>query len=286
MAVDRGRANRDFVEKARLERRFTRSRLEVQRRVLRVAARQLAETGNVSIEVQSAALMIAALEVHYAEVKEAFDSTARGEMPPDVEMTAAEAAELEAALAATLVARAREQSAIIAATDQRDVERGRIVALAERDRAAAEDGRSIGVRELAIIAVTVAGARMMGRLSSIVSTETQAPAELSKLAEVRELLGLNPAPAPGTTSDRDIDPLKDWVSQGDSRVRDFDDISHVEADLADPIPSSQPFEVGGERLMHPGDTSLGASRRNVVGCRCSAVYDYTAVAAARQRRIA
>lgn len=34
------------------------------------------------------------------------------------------------------------------------------------------------------------------------------------------------------------------------------------------VPISQPFEVGGELLMHPLDTSLGASADNVANCRC------------------
>lgn len=34
------------------------------------------------------------------------------------------------------------------------------------------------------------------------------------------------------------------------------------------IPLDQPFLVGGERLMHPGDTSHGATIGNTINCRC------------------
>ena len=33
--------------------------------------------------------------------------------------------------------------------------------------------------------------------------------------------------------------------------------------------NDQPFVVGGERLMHPGDGSFGASAGNIVNCRCT-----------------
>lgn len=35
------------------------------------------------------------------------------------------------------------------------------------------------------------------------------------------------------------------------------------------VPLDEPFIVGGEKLMHPGDSSLGASAGNVINCRCT-----------------
>lgn len=35
------------------------------------------------------------------------------------------------------------------------------------------------------------------------------------------------------------------------------------------VPLDQPFIVDGEKLMHPGDSSLGASAGNVINCRCT-----------------
>ena len=37
-------------------------------------------------------------------------------------------------------------------------------------------------------------------------------------------------------------------------------------------PKNEPFVVGGEMLNYPTDTSFGASTKNVVNCRCSAIY--------------
>jgi len=35
---------------------------------------------------------------------------------------------------------------------------------------------------------------------------------------------------------------------------------------------NEPFDVSGERLMNPRDTSLGASAGNIMGCRCIVIY--------------
>jgi hypothetical protein len=41
-----------------------------------------------------------------------------------------------------------------------------------------------------------------------------------------------------------------------------------EATIDNPIPVNEPFTVGGEQLMYPGDDSLGASPGNVINCQC------------------
>jgi hypothetical protein len=56
-----------------------------------------------------------------------------------------------------------------------------------------------------------------------------------------------------------------WDSAGDSRVRP----AHRELD-GQTVGIDEPFvsPVTGARMMHPGDTSLGAPGREVIGCRC------------------
>jgi hypothetical protein len=218
------------------------------------------------------------LEAHYQLVSDKFKGRVGDQLPPDVAMTDEESRNVEATLAAAFGIRAREQAEIIATTNASDAERGVLAAMAERERLAQEsreERRVVGAREFALIAGAVAGYRMLRRLGSVASAETQAPAEKSKIAEVRELLGLDPDSLRASESS---DVVKEWVSQGDSRVRGI----HLAVDSVQVLVTDA-FTVGGERLMQPGDTSLGATARNIVNCRCSALFDVEAVASARQR---
>lgn len=58
---------------------------------------------------------------------------------------------------------------------------------------------------------------------------------------------------------------KSWFTMLDGRVRK----AHNQAE-GQTVLKSQPFIVGGELLMYPGDTSLGASMWNIANCRCVA----------------
>lgn len=60
---------------------------------------------------------------------------------------------------------------------------------------------------------------------------------------------------------------KAWLSSHGPNVRP----AHAEAEQAtidNPIPLEEPFEVGGEQLMYPGDDSLGATPGNIINCQC------------------
>lgn len=61
--------------------------------------------------------------------------------------------------------------------------------------------------------------------------------------------------------------MKRWHTILDGREREW----HHEANSLT-VPIDQPFEVGGELLMFPQDTSLGASADNIANCRCTATY--------------
>jgi uncharacterized protein with gpF-like domain len=59
-------------------------------------------------------------------------------------------------------------------------------------------------------------------------------------------------------------PRKEWLATMDDRVR----VEHANAN-GQIVGINQMFEVGGERLMYPGDKN--ASARNVCNCRCTTV---------------
>lgn len=56
---------------------------------------------------------------------------------------------------------------------------------------------------------------------------------------------------------------REWVATIDERTRE----EHANAD-GQQVNMDEPFTVGGEQLMYPGDTSLGASGWNTINCRC------------------
>ncbi len=57
---------------------------------------------------------------------------------------------------------------------------------------------------------------------------------------------------------------KEWSSVGDGRSR----LSHSSAS-GQKVPKDKPFIIGGYKLMHPGDTSLGAPASEIISCRCT-----------------
>lgn len=56
--------------------------------------------------------------------------------------------------------------------------------------------------------------------------------------------------------------VKTWVAVGDNRTRP----AHAEAN-GQTVPIDQPFDVGGEKLMFPGDPNGSAG--NIINCRCT-----------------
>lgn len=68
------------------------------------------------------------------------------------------------------------------------------------------------------------------------------------------------------------DVTKGWDSSSDARTR-LDHLQMEQTYMANPIPFDQAFIAPDlSRLMFPGDTSLGASGKQVIQCRCKAIY--------------
>lgn len=112
------------------------------------------------------------------------------------------------------------------------------------------------------------------RVDAIAATETQAMAEKSKLVEAGSLataMANGESPVSGMTAENEDGStkklMKTWRAILDSATREH----HVEAD-GQTIPINKYFDVGGEALSYPGDTTY-ATAKNIVNCRCSAVYD-------------
>jgi hypothetical protein len=79
------------------------------------------------------------------------------------------------------------------------------------------------------------------------------------------LLGQNEAQQTSATAAVDSSPtsaLKEWRARQDNRTRSAHRQAHRQR-----VPVSEPFSVGGEDLMYPGDTQRG-SPSNTLNCRC------------------
>ena len=61
---------------------------------------------------------------------------------------------------------------------------------------------------------------------------------------------------------------KEWLATFDRRTRDAHAHAHGQKQHMD-----VPYIVMGQRLMFPGDSSLGASGNNLIQCRCTQVYE-------------
>jgi len=97
------------------------------------------------------------------------------------------------------------------------------------------------------------------RIDTIATTETNQISEKTKFTEAEILNASNII-----LSDRKFkkkwhavldEVTRKWHASVDGQVRNLED----------------PFIVNGERLMHPSDTSLGASSSNIINCRCGSV---------------
>jgi hypothetical protein len=97
----------------------------------------------------------------------------------------------------------------------------------------------------------------LNRTGTIAETETQWGAESSKDTEEDTLTKKSLGAGIVLTA------IKTWIAFIDDKTR----AAHVVAN-GQKRPARQPYNVGGELLMHPGDTSLGASAGNIVNCRC------------------
>lgn len=72
---------------------------------------------------------------------------------------------------------------------------------------------------------------------------------------------------------------KEWLALRDDRTRD----DHAAAD-GQRVPMDEPFEVGGDRMMHPMDASLGADPEQIINCRCSVAYHVVAPGDRKMKR--
>lgn len=197
--------------------------------------------------------------------------------------------------------RANMRSNITDNTSQRDLENSINEA---RERLAEEGNANPSERELLIVASAIFARKGRGRISSIANTETQETTEgarrvitTSVHSDLEDVIMSRDKQAAEKLYEKSKDyttykikekidtgdiailitillmAKKEWQTMEDKLVRrppksPFD---HVAANKQR-VGINEPFIVSGELLMYPGDSSMGASKGNVINCRCVSVY--------------
>lgn len=124
----------------------------------------------------------------------------------------------------------------------------------------------LSTREISANATAILKRKLRNRIEMIINTETQKAAESAKFMEAETLSGVKPRLLGGSPTQK-TDTKKKWTTVGDKFVRSV----HREAN-GQIKGLYEPYVVGGEYLMHPGDSSLGASLSNLANCRCISMY--------------
>lgn len=207
--------------------------------------------------------LVAILRKHYRKVARSFGSQFRRQIDKafQIDFTKQnEGEQTDEAIRQLINRRANQQADLILRTTQSEYD----AALAAGVGAALVAGT---LRDRAGTARAVTSslvARQTARADAIATTEVNAVAERSKQIEVRVIMDSG---ATVGTLPLQNNMVKIWNTVLDERTR----INHVLAD-GQIKELSDPFNVGGQFLMHPGDGSLGATADNLIHCRCSSQF--------------
>lgn len=192
------------------------------------------------------------LTAHYAATAKAFGDRTREQLDPPKSRRYGlkiDESEFQRILRTFIEFNALEQSTILEATTLADIRAG--------IQLGTEAG--LGPRATATLFRDIVAGNSVARARTIARTETHNAATFAS-QETAKATG--------------FDLKKEWMTALDGRARE----AHIVADTQT-VPMAAPYIVGGERLMRPGDSSLGASAENVINCRCAELYHQVSQAA-------
>jgi len=255
--------SKQTAEKIRLENIFKPEIRTLFARIVRDFAVRFANTGIVRDAMTYQADWKTIIDRHYVRVQNRFMGVAVGKKSAESDKEKDDKELLLLALLTWRDENSVEQARIISETTSRNLNDA--VRMAREEAVA--DGVVLSTRELAANAAAILKRKLAGRVDSIAMSETQSAAETTKFFEAEiddghEPSILRPATAVAVTTAK-----KTWRTVGDKRVRPIHRAVNGQT-----VPILEPFIVNGEKLMYPGDRSLGASVGNVANCRCSAIY--------------
>jgi hypothetical protein len=126
-------------------------------------------------------------------------------------------------------------------------------------RRAINEGKPVPADTVARAARSYTNNMLRHRAEGIAQTET-----LNAIRGAKHIAFTQGAERAGLNADAVV---REWSDTGDGRTRQ----DHADAD-GQRVQGDQPFTVGGQLLMYPGDSSLGASTEQTVRCRCVEIH--------------
>ena len=251
----------DEAKKIKLEKTVITEIKSLFNRMNKENAQSIAATGMPIVASKYMGEWESLLRKHYLRVQDSFSGDIEDLLDEeDQGLSDLEQAALLAALILWRDQRARTSSQIITNTNSKQINES--VSMS-RQLFTEQNERSPSRRELALGAAVIFRRKYKGRTGNIAMTETQASAENTKFTEAIVLSGEEPAAVMRPGSRVVTKSTKTWRTVGDKLVRTLHKaINGVKKAL------NEAFETGGERLMHPGDGSLGATMKNLANCRC------------------
>lgn len=193
------------------------------------------------------------LEVHYERVQKAFFHVNFEFLPDD--WNDDDDDELWLLLFWWRKAQAKKQALLISATDFKMKQ----ASVAQARASFADQGKVPSAEEMSLTSTNNLRRKNKARVENITITETQSAAETTKFTEAKQVAKKKPDP------EKII--LKGWQTRRDKKVRPWHSAAQGQIRHM-----AEFFNVGGERLMMPGDNSLGASAKNISRCRCFLLY--------------
>lgn len=250
------RLARQLAKKLKLENRFKPDLIRFFKQVGRDATAKWAATGRIPNLNSFQLELIALLRGHYRRVAKVFAKDARNEVKTvNFFLETKQEENIDSEIVDYINQHSIQQSMFILQTTESNLNVVAASVLAAARTGLERPARAETAREIR----REFDARSVNRVGTIATTETQTTSEAIKFIEshaVSETL----RQTTGQTM------LKTWATLLDEVTRP----SHVLADRQE-RPINTPFIVQGERLMVPGDTSLGASVSNIIECRCASI---------------
>ena len=163
---------------------------------------------------------------------------------------------VDEALATIIALRAPRQADFILQTTEKELNQSMDKVIVD----AAKEGERLTLAEQGRRTARDFNQKIPGRVETIAIVEAQAMAEDTKMTEAETIAAIGGV---GIA----LAMRKVWNTVLDEKTRD----SHSIADLQKRT-IIEPFNVQGQFLKVPGDTSLGATLDNIVNCRCAAEF--------------